>query len=125
MSPGNSRHRVASTEELEDGSRVIADIDGREVAVFGYDGDYYAVANHCIHQGGPLCEGELQGLEAFDSGADEDAWAWRYEDDPHVIVCPWHAWRFDITTGQSVDDDRYAVPTYDVRIEEGAVYVVV
>lgn len=120
MSHG-SRHRIASVDELDDGGRVIADIKGQEIAVFAYDGEYHAVANHCIHQAGPLCEGELQGLQTFEDGT--DGWSWRYDDDPRVIVCPWHAWRFDITTGESVDDDRYVVPTYEVEVDDGDLYV--
>jgi nitrite reductase/ring-hydroxylating ferredoxin subunit len=121
MSDHRTRHRITSVEELDEGDRVIADINGREIAVFAYDGDYHALANHCIHQAGPLCEGALQGTQEF-SITDED-WEWRYDDDPRVIVCPWHAWRFEITTGKNVDDDQYAVPSYDVEVENGDVYV--
>lgn len=31
---------------------------------------------------------------------------------------------FDITTGRSPKDERYAVPTYDVEVEDGTVYAV-
>ncbi|PSP15879.1 (2Fe-2S)-binding protein [Halobacteriales archaeon QH_10_67_13] len=119
---GRKRHQVATSEELDDASRVIADIRGREIAVFSYDGEYYAVANHCIHQAGPLCEGELQATREFSTG--EDGWEWRQQEKKQVIVCPWHAWRFDITTGESVDDDRYAVPTYETEVEDGQVFVI-
>lgn len=122
MAESRSHHWIASVEELQDNSRVIADIEGREIAVFTQDGDYYAVANHCIHQSGPLCEGRLQGAEEFQM--DGDDWEWRHNDDSRVIVCPWHAWRFDITTGENIDDSRYKVPTYEVEISNGDVYVV-
>lgn len=122
MSQSPSRHRIASVEELQRSSRVIADIEGREIAVFEYNSEYYAVANHCIHQSGPLCEGRLQGVDEFHRDGNE--WEWRYTDDQRVIVCPWHAWRFDITTGENIDDDRFKVPTYDVEVLDGEVYVV-
>jgi len=121
MTAGRSRHQIASTDEFEEGSRVIADVSGREIAVFEYDGTYHAVANHCIHQSGPLCEGALQGRQEYN--VDNGDWEWTYDDDPSVIVCPWHAWRFDITSGKNIDDDRYRVPTYDVEIDDGNVYV--
>lgn len=123
MSEAPSHYWIASVEELERNSRVIADIEGREIAVFAHDEDYHAVANHCIHQSGPVCEGRLQGLEEFHM--DGSDWEWRYNDDPRVIVCPWHAWRFDITTGENIDDSKYKIPTYDVEISDGDVYVVV
>ena len=123
MSEATSRHRIASVEEIEQGSRVIADVDGREIAVFAYDGDYYALANYCVHQSGPLCEGELQGTQEFETQGDD--WTWRYDDEPSVIVCPWHAWRFDVSSGENVDDSRYRVPTYEVGVIDGEIYVTV
>jgi len=114
------RHAVAATDELEeDGSRVIAEVAGQEIAVFRYDGEYHAVANFCIHQAGPLCEGALTGRTTVD----DDGWSWNYDDDEKYVMCPWHGWMFDITTGRSPKDDRYAVPTYDVEVEDGTVYV--
>lgn len=113
-------HYVAETEELpHDGSRVIAELNGQEIAVFRHSGEYYAVANYCIHQAGPLCEGGLTGRMTTES----DGWDWVYDDEEKYIVCPWHGWMFDITSGRSPKDDSYAVPTYDVRVEDGSIYV--
>ena len=113
------RYAVADASELsEDGSRVIAEVNGQEIAVFRYDGEYYALANYCIHQAGPLCEGALTGNISME----EDDWDWVYDDDEKYIVCPWHGWTFDITSGRSVKDERYGVPTYDVEVEDGTVY---
>jgi nitrite reductase/ring-hydroxylating ferredoxin subunit len=114
------KHWVASTDELaEDGSKIIADIDGVEVAVFNLDGEYYALANYCIHQGGPLCEGPTTGQMV---GGD-DGWEWNYVDEGKIVSCPWHSWRFDIRTGKNTKDDSYTVPTYDVTVEDGDVFV--
>lgn len=116
-----TRHKVATVDELaENRSRVIADVDGQEIAVFHVDGEYYAVANYCVHQAGPLCEGKLDG---YMTGGD-DGWEWRYEEDRRAITCPWHGWKFDVTTGRNVKDSRYAVPTYDVEVADDEVYVV-
>ena len=114
-----SRRRIcAETELREEGSRVIADVDGREVAVFNVDGEYYALPNHCVHQGAPLCEGELTGRMTVD-----DDWEWEWDGEEKNITCPWHAWKFDVTTGVHVKDDRYRLPQYQVEVEDGDVYV--
>lgn len=115
-----ARHRVADAAELaEDGSRVIAEVEGVEVAVFRIEGELHALANFCPHQGGPLCEGELRGRTTVA----DNGWGWDYDSTEKQVVCPWHGWLFDVTTGQSPDDDRYAAPTYDVELEDGAVFV--
>jgi len=115
-----TKHRVASTNEFDDDrSRVLAEIGGLEVAVFYVDGEYHALANHCVHQGGPLCEGPVTGkMEVGDDGL-----SWEYDDDPRYVVCPWHEWTFDVTTGKNVSDERYVTPTFEVSIENGDVYV--
>jgi nitrite reductase (NADH) small subunit len=113
------RHHVATSDELDDGDRIITDIEGQEIAVFRYDGEYYAVSNFCVHQAGPLCEGDLTG----DMSLGDDGWSWEYDDEEKYIRCPWHGWVFDITTGENTDDPRYRAPTYDVAEENGEVYV--
>ncbi len=113
------RHKVATVAEFEsDGDRVIEEIDGLEVAVFRIDGEFHALANFCPHQSAPLCEGKLVG-----DITGKDGWRLEYDDDERNIACPWHGWRFDVTTGDNLETDRYAVPTYDVEVEDGDVYV--
>ena len=115
------RYEVATVDELsEDGSRILTEIKGLEIAVFRFDGEYYAVANFCVHQSGPLCEGPLEGNYTMD----DDQWGWNYDDAEKNITCPWHGWMFDITNGENIKDSRYKVPTYDVVVEDGTIYVV-
>lgn len=117
-----TEHRIAAADELAaEGSRVIAQVEGWEVAVFRVDGELHALSNFCIHESGPLCEGQLTGR----MNRDDDAGEWRYESEARCIVCPWHGWTFDVTTGVNVDDDTYAVPTYEVEERDGDVFVTV
>lgn len=112
---------VATKADLpSDGSRVITDVEGKEIAVFRVDGEFYGVLNYCVHQAGPLCEGRL--TDDVDVG--DDGWSWEKTREGKVISCPWHSWKFDVTTGANVDDDSYAVPVFDVEVEDGDVYVV-
>lgn len=114
------RHEIAAESEFEgDGSRVIAEVDGREIAVFRIDGEYHALLNYCVHQAGPLCEGELKNLVTID----EATWEWGTTDEAKYIECPWHTWQFDVTTGEHVADPSYKVPTYDVAVENGTVFI--
>lgn len=114
-----TRHEIAPEAEFDDGSRVIREIDGLEIAVFKIDGEYYALANYCVHQAGPLCQGELMGRVTMG----EEVWEWKYDTEERYVLCPWHGWVFDVTTGVNVDADQYAVPTYSVEVDDGMVYV--
>jgi len=117
-SANGPRHHVVSTAELGDNDRVVVEIQGREIAVFHVDGEYYAVGNYCVHQGGPACEGLLSGTVT----ADEDGQL-SYDRENEIVACPWHGWEFDITTGRHLANSDYALPTYDVVAEDGELYV--
>lgn len=113
-------HKIAETAEFEtDGDRVIREIEGVEIAVFRIEGDYHAIANYCIHQAGPLCDGELTGRVTVD----KSDWSWKYDDTERYVLCPWHGWLFDVTTGKNVDVERYAVPTYNVEVRDGEIFI--
>lgn len=116
------KHHVGTDEQLsEDGSRLIAEIAGREIAIFRLDGEYFGVLNFCVHQGGPLCEGNC----VNETVVAEDGWSWNLKRQGQVISCPWHSWKFDIMTGENIDDPQYRVPTYDVVLENGELFVII
>lgn len=115
------RHRVAGVDEVAaDGDRVIVDVAGQEVAVFRVDGDYHALPNFCPHQAAPLCEGELTGRMVVG----DDGWEWEYVQEGEIVTCPWHGWKFDVTSGRNVKDEEIAVPTYEVEVDGDDLYVV-
>ena len=73
--------KVATRAELPPGGKQLADVDGRAIAVFNVNGQFYAIDDVCTHDGGPLAEGDLQGNE---------------------IQCPRHGARFDVRTGKAL-----------------------
>ncbi len=94
--------RVAHAAAVPPGksSTVIA---GRyEVALFNVEGTIYALENACPHQGGPLADGYLEGP---------------------LVTCPWHAWCFDVKTGKMTLGDFAVVPRFEVRVEDGSIFV--
>lgn len=73
--------RVATRDELPSGGKKLIEIDGRAIAVFNVDDEFYAIDDVCTHDGGPLAEGALIGCE---------------------IECPRHGARFDVRTGRAL-----------------------
>lgn len=114
------KHLFATVDEVsETGSRVIREVQGHQIALFNVDGEFYAVENYCPHQAGPLCEGPLTGYIT----ADRETWELRYERGDELIECPWHSWKFDVKTGKNVKSQKYSVPTYEVVVDDGDIYV--
>jgi nitrite reductase/ring-hydroxylating ferredoxin subunit len=56
--------------------------------------------------------------------AEPPEFTWEYDDEPRVVTCPWHNWKFDIQTGENIRDDTYRVPTFETVVDDGDVYVV-
>jgi NAD(P)H-dependent nitrite reductase small subunit len=94
--------RVARRGDVVPGVGTIVRAGRYEVAVFDVGGKLYAYENCCPHQGGPVGEGIVDG---------------------ETVICPWHAWCFNLRDGKLTIGDFAALRRFDVRVEDGAVYV--
>ncbi len=117
MSDSGTAHVVAAAEDIDEGEHVVVEVDGREIGVFNVGGEYHAYTNWCPHHGGPVCDGSIDGTtEAnFDRETLERDLEWVKEG--QVLRCPWHAWEFDVTSGESLHSDQYELIGYDVNRE--------
>jgi len=88
--------KVASTSDLKPGTAMTVTANGKEVAIYNVGGKIYATDNTCLHQGGPLGEGILDG---------------------EIVTCPWHMWEYNVCTGEKVGASFIKVATYPVEIE--------
>lgn len=114
-----SRLVVCPAADLPEGERVFTEHEGREIAVFNVGGEYVAAANHCVHAGGPVCEGTVSGTVT----ANPDQWEWGWDREGEILACPWHGWEFDLRSGEHLSDPRYRLVTYDVTVEDGRIVV--
>jgi nitrite reductase (NADH) small subunit len=69
--------------------------NGKAVCVANLDGVIHAMENTCLHRGGPLGEGVIEGGK---------------------VICPWHGWAWDPKTGQAGPPDA-KVAVYPVKVE--------
>jgi nitrite reductase/ring-hydroxylating ferredoxin subunit len=96
------RVRVGRGADVPLGTGRVFEAAGRAVAVFNVDGAFYAIDNECSHRGGPLGEGDLEGK---------------------VVLCPWHAWRWDVTTGANVNNPAVKMACYPITEHDGSLFV--
>lgn len=114
------KYGVCAREALQPGSMLPVTV-GRKRLVVGrtVDGEYFALADRCPHQGAPLSAGRLWGL----MGA-QGIGRYVYGRKGEILRCPWHGMEFDVKDGKGlVDRDRCAVKRYPVTIEDGVVTV--
>lgn len=116
-------HVVADARELDEGDRIIVELDGIELGIFNIKGDYRSFVNWCPHQSGPCCEGALKGL--IDATWDADALntTLTYSSEGEILSCPWHGWEFDLTTGKCLSDENVELPSYPVTVKDHKVIV--
>lgn len=87
---------------LEVGRVTTAIAAGRAVCLTRTAEGYGALDNICPHQGGPLGDGQI---------ADG------------YVICPWHAYEYDPTTGQPPPGFKDAATAYRVEEREDGLYV--
>ena len=96
-------YSALKTDELPPGERLVFEIGHLVIALFNVDGTYYAIADVCTHDDGPLAEGEVIGCE---------------------IECPRHGARFDLRDGSVTQPPAVLpVPIYRVRVVDDDVQV--
>ena len=96
--------KAASRSELPLGGKKLLDVDGRAIALFRVDEEsFYAIDDVCTHDGGPLAEGDLEGVQ---------------------IECPRHGARFDVRTGKVLRFPAIEpVAVHEVELRGDDVYI--
>lgn len=95
--------KVTPFDELprDRGVRVI--VGDHRIALFRVGDDVFAIGDRCSHAEASLSEGEV-----FDE----------------AVECPRHGSEFDLRTGEPASLPATSpVPTYDVTVEDGTVYL--
>ncbi len=114
---------VAKASQLKDGDRRIVKSPRGEIGVFKHQGAFYAYANHCIHSGGPACEGVLM-QEVVDVIAPDRTYQGQAFSDRLHFVCPWHGYEYDLLTGEYTGDRSRKLKRFEVKQRDGDVFVV-
>ena len=93
---------ACAVNDIREGRAKIVLVSGERVAVFRYNGKVSCVSNVCQHQNGPLGEGRIV---------------------DGCITCPWHGYQYQPDSGSSPPPFTEKIPTFNVRVLEGRVYV--
>lgn len=89
--------RICSRAEApKPGTVTEAEADGTTVCLGNVNGELNALDNICPHRGGPLGQDWVEG---------------------ESVVCPWHAWTFNLKTGMAQPPVQQRAKVYPVRVE--------
>ena len=98
--------KVITTGDLTPGNGTVVEIDGKPIALFNVGGQFYALDNTCVHRGGPLGEGYVDGINL-------------------TVQCPWHGWVYSLVNGVSPVNPMAKVERFEVKVEGDEVLVAV
>lgn len=94
---------VTTTDALPAGQGGTFHVGERLIAVFNHQGEYFAIDDLCPHMGASLGAGQL--------------------DENGCVMCPWHAWSFNVTDGRWMDNPRLKIDRFEVRVHGTEVQV--
>jgi nitrite reductase (NADH) small subunit len=91
--------RICSQAEIPAVGKVKEfTVEGRAICVGNVGGKVCVLDGTCPHEGGPLGEGSI-----------EDG----------KLVCPWHAYAFDMSTGTNDEDPEMRAQVFEAKVEGG------
>lgn len=85
-----------------EGQVMEAEVDNVSVCLARHKGTLSALNNWCPHRRGPLGQGWIEG---------------------DAVICPWHAWAFNLETGIADPPERATVNVFPIRVENEQVLV--
>lgn len=95
---------VARLEQVPPGKGMTFTVGTKELALFNVDGAIHAIDDSCLHHGASLGSGKLDG---------------------RVVTCRAHGWKYDVTTGGTLNVPDYGVASYPVKIADGKIFVAI
>ncbi len=94
--------QIAKIDDVSPGTGIVVEVKDQCLAVFNVDGSFHVTDNTCLHRGGPLGEGDLEG---------------------ETVTCPWHGWEYNVKTGNCVNNPSSNIKSYESKVEDGDVKV--
>jgi nitrite reductase (NADH) small subunit len=94
--------RVLDLAELGQGKSALVTVDGVDVALFRQGEEILAIGNACVHQGGSLCDGLVEG---------------------DIVTCPLHGWEFDLRSGACMTVPGESVPRFVATVADAGVFL--
>lgn len=95
---------VALESEFQQTDRKLVDLGGtHQIGLFRLPDGYYAISAWCSHQKATMINGEVS---------------------DHTLECPLHGARFCLKTGRALSLPAVRpVPRYDVKVENGRIFL--
>jgi nitrite reductase/ring-hydroxylating ferredoxin subunit len=89
MSQNQDYVEVCKVSEISNRQMKHVEINGKEIVIANLDGKFYAFAERCGHMNARLSRGNIN---------------------QNIVTCPFHAAKFDITSGKKIGEPVLEIP---------------
>ena len=89
MSQNQDYVEAGKVGEISNGQMKHVEINGKEIVIANLNGKFYAFAERCGHMNARLSRGNIN---------------------QNVVTCPFHAAKFDITSGKKIGEPVLEIP---------------
>jgi len=89
MSQNQDYVEAGKVSEISNGQMKHVEINGKEIVIANLNGKFYAFAERCGHMNARLSHGNVN---------------------QNIVTCPFHAAKFDITSGKKIGEPVLEVP---------------
>jgi nitrite reductase/ring-hydroxylating ferredoxin subunit len=89
MSQNQDYVEAGKVNEISNGQMKHVKINGKEIVIANLDGKFYAFADRCGHMNARLSRGNIN---------------------QNIVTCPFHAAKFDITSGKKTGEPVLEIP---------------
>ena len=89
MSQNQDYVEAGKVDEISNGQMKHVDINGKEIVIANLNGKFYAFAERCGHMNARLSRGNIT---------------------QNTVTCPFHAAKFDITSGKKTGEPVLEIP---------------
>jgi len=93
---------VIEEKELQEGKMKLVRVEGTPVLFIKQKRKIYVIDDRCPHMGCGFSGGSLEG---------------------NMVVCPCHAWSFNLESGEYEDSPSYVLVKFPFKIESGKIWV--
>lgn len=95
-------HDAARTQIKEHKPQLLI-VHGKRICLTLHDGKFFAVQDACTHNSESLSKGQINHLGE--------------------IVCPWHNYRFSLSSGKACDSSCRDLTTYPLKWDESGFFI--
>jgi nitrite reductase/ring-hydroxylating ferredoxin subunit len=90
-------------DKIQEDKPQLVVIGERRICLVRHAGKFNAIQDSCSHNGESLSKGTMNYLGE--------------------VICPWHNYRFDVSSGRESDGRSQDLETYPIKIDETGFYI--